>query len=304
MSLFATGGAVRLDGLTFSKLSSIWGQAQTGVAPFGQIRAAVPTATDGGATTPFICVDLDVASSNLQSWACNANDDRATNNQAWLLRADGTIVGYGGRCIVARGTGNGAAVGVDTCASVPAQRWRQGKYGELVNVASNRCLDARGTWTNGDPLQLYDCVGTYNQEWLGPELVSPISTVGQAQAYCVDRDENGTVNTWTCNGGSWQSWRFGSDGTLREQSTGRCLQASGTTNNTKVFAVACPSAGATPPTSEKWFRGINGTIVSVASGRCLDADLDSSARYADARQLQVYDCVGSANQIWQMGSTA
>jgi fructan beta-fructosidase len=305
ISLYAQNGSVRVDSLTLHRLGSIWSQAQTGVAPFGQIRAAVPTPVDGGATTPFRCVDLDVASSTLQMYKCNSNNDRATNNQAWLLRSDGTIVGYGGRCITARGTGNGAAIGVDTCAPAnPAQQWKQGNYGRLVNVGSQRCLDARATFANQDPLQLYDCLGTFNQEWLGPEIVSSIQTTGPGTKYCVDFDGSGTVNTYECNYQPWQTWRLGSDGTLREQRLGNCLQAAGTANNAKVFAAACPASGGTPPTSEKWYRGANGALVNVASGRCLDADLSPvTGTYANSRQLQIYDCLGTPNQKWEMWST-
>jgi len=79
----------------------------------------------------------------------------------------------------------------------------------LRGVGANRCLDdpANNT-TNGIQVQIWDCNGGANQQW----LVNGDGTItGVHSGLCLDvtgaRTANGTpVELWTCNGGSNQKW--------------------------------------------------------------------------------------------------
>ncbi|GAA2064213.1 hypothetical protein GCM10009839_89560 [Catenulispora yoronensis] len=98
-----------------------------------------------------------------------------------------------------------------------------------------------------------------------------------------------SVQLWSCNHGTAQSWKVYSDGTLR--ALGKCLDATagGTANGTKTQLYSCNGTGA-----QIW-QPYNGGYRNLISGRCLD-DPGSSA--TDGTQLQLWDCNAGANQRW------
>ena len=132
------------------------------------------------------CLDVVDASTTsgaaVQIWTCHGD-----KNQLWKVK-DTSVQVYGTLCLNASGSANGSPVTVATCkASDPAQSWTV-NGAQLINTASNKCLDVRnGGVANGTRLQIWDCYdGNVNQTWLMPNE-KPIdgsspSTAGQADA--------------------------------------------------------------------------------------------------------------------------
>ncbi|MGH3693498.1 MAG: RICIN domain-containing protein [Pseudonocardiaceae bacterium] len=53
---------------------------------------------------------------------------------------------------------------------------------------------------------------------------------------CLDSNDNGNVYTLECNGGDYQKWYSGGDGTIRDKKTGRCLDSN---DNGNVYTLEC-----------------------------------------------------------------
>ncbi len=101
------------------------------------------------------------AGTRVQIWTCNGGA-----NQHWTVAQDGTLQVHGA-CLAAAGTGNGAAAVLNPCDGTSAQRWQVGTNGELVSVASGRCLDDTGWRTaSGTLLQIWTCGGGSEQHWI------------------------------------------------------------------------------------------------------------------------------------------
>jgi non-reducing end alpha-L-arabinofuranosidase len=93
-----------------------------------------------------------------------------TQDQHFWLMTDGTIQIFN-QCVTANGTGNGAAIVLESCNGANSQQWTQGGNGggTLKNPASGRCLDdPSGSTTPGTALQLYDCNGSSAENWTWP----------------------------------------------------------------------------------------------------------------------------------------
>jgi len=281
IGLVANGGNVSLVSLTFNRLNPIWGRGRAGRAPK---NAIVATVSQGR------CVDRDVASGRVQTWDCLGG-----SNQAWTLDSTGAV-STGGVCLeLPPGqTANHTLVQVAACNGGAHQKWRQGNFGSLVNLASGRCLDADvGDYGNGRQLQVYDCVGGPNQSWVGPTFTgAATSRISWSNtASCVDRDvASGRVQIWSCNGGANQSWTTHGSGELT--TGGLCMQLmpGQTANRSLVSVAACTGA-----TNQAWSRVGSSSWMNLAAGRCLDLDAGDTT---NGRQLQVWDCVGGPNQTW------
>jgi hypothetical protein len=156
-------------------------------APTVQAEAAQPLAAPvlyrkvrNLAVQQEICLDADNGTlgqngTKVQLWQCNGWD-----NQAWYLNP-----------IPGKPTG----------------------WYTITNLGHNKCLDAdNGTiGGNGTRVQMWDCNGWENQQW----LVFGNHTVQNAVSRrCLDGDTvtlpaNGTkVQLWDCNGGAHQAWFF------------------------------------------------------------------------------------------------
>jgi chitinase len=99
------------------------------------------------------------------------------------------------------------------------------------------------------------------------------------------------VQVFTCNGTSAQQWTVGAGGTLRV--LGKCLDVNGggTVNGTVVDLFTCNGTGA-----QAWVPQPDGALVNPQSGRCLD---DTSSG-GPGTQAQIWDCVATPNQAWNM----
>jgi alpha-galactosidase len=123
--------------------------------------------------------------------------------------------------------------------------------GTLVSAASGRCLDVpQSNAANGTQPVIWDCNGGANQRW----TVSG-QTV-QALGRCLDAPLGATagakVQLWDCNGGANQRWTFGSDGTVRGEASGLCLDVDRNlgANGTAVLLWTCSAAP-----NQRWTRG-------------------------------------------------
>ncbi|MEU4243637.1 ricin-type beta-trefoil lectin domain protein [Actinoplanes sp. NPDC026619] len=113
----------------------------------------------------------------------------------------------------------------------------------LVSASSGRCLDVPNSSTaNGTQPVIWDCGGAANQQWTvsGQAL--------QALGKCLDAPIGATagakVTVWDCNGGANQQWTFQSDGTLRGNRSGLCLDVDRnlTANGTLTLLWTCTGA--------------------------------------------------------------
>jgi hypothetical protein len=104
------------------------------------------------------------------------------------------------------------------------------------------------------------------------------------------------VQIWNCLGDAAQNWTVEPNGTI--QINGKCLDVDdGTANHTPVVIDTCNNTG-----SEQWQPEANGEIVNPQSGRCLDNfDTPGSGNgLTDGTQLDIWNCLGSANELWTL----
>ncbi|GHJ17269.1 glycoside hydrolase family 27 protein [Micromonospora sp. AKA38] len=115
--------------------------------------------------------------------------------------------------------------------------------GALVSAASGRCLDVpQSNTANGTQPVIWDCNGAANQRWTfsGDAI--------QALGKCLDSPANAGAGTkaqiWDCTGAANQRWTRNSDGTIRNQQSGLCLDVNGaaTANGTTVIQWTCTAA--------------------------------------------------------------
>ncbi|MCI4065557.1 ricin-type beta-trefoil lectin domain protein [Micromonospora sp. R77] len=115
--------------------------------------------------------------------------------------------------------------------------------GALVSAASGRCLDdPQSNTTNGTQPVIWDCNGGANQQWTASG--DTLQVLGK----CLDAPANATAGTkaqlWDCTGGTNQRWTRNTDGTIRSQQNGLCLDVNGaaTANGTTVILWTCTAA--------------------------------------------------------------
>ncbi|MEO6082366.1 MAG: ricin-type beta-trefoil lectin domain protein [Umezawaea sp.] len=153
---YANNGTVRIESLTFRRLSKAWASA-----PSGPDQAVGAIEWNGTGK----CVDRDNVTAAVQIWDC-WND----SNQRWTFTAAGKIR-IGNECLdqPAETIGNGARLTTHPCWGGDNQRWIRIGTNQYQNAWSKRCLDLdSGDATNGRQLQVWDCVGGPNQTWSMP----------------------------------------------------------------------------------------------------------------------------------------
>jgi hypothetical protein len=97
-----------------------------------------------------------------------------------------------------------------------------------VGSASGGCVDLeKNTYVNGTQAQLRDCSGGRNQAYTR----TPRREFVVYGNKCLDADNSGTTNgtkaiIWDCTGGTNQEWTANSSGTLANNLSGLCLDAS------------------------------------------------------------------------------
>jgi alpha-galactosidase len=199
-----------------------------------------------------------------------ANDDVAValfnqSNATRTISTTSTAIGKTGSSfsLVDAWTGATTTSTAAISASVPAHgtavyRVSGGTTGEpqaptantLVSTSSGRCLDVPDSNTaNGTQPIIWDCSGAANQRWTvsGQTL--------QALGKCLDAPVGATagakVTVWDCNGGTNQQWTFQTNGTIRGNQSGLCLDVynNQNANGTQTLLWTCTGA-----TNQQWTR--------------------------------------------------
>jgi len=229
----------------------------------------------------------------VQIWACNGGA-----NQQWTVVQDGTLQVHGA-CLAEAGTGNGAPAELSTCDGTSAQRWQAGTRGELVSMASGRCLDDTGWRTaNGTLLQTWACSGGSEQHWI-PAAAPAMSGI---PGKCADdpgfSTANGTrLDLWACAGSSNQNWTAEPDGSVRL--SGKCLDVAGygTASGTPLDLYTCKGT-----TNQIWkivpVGPFGSELVNPASGKCL---ADGGDTTANGSKLTIQACQAQdPGTIWRV----
>ncbi|WP_234322826.1 ricin-type beta-trefoil lectin domain protein [Streptomyces sp. NRRL S-350] len=205
-----------------------------------------------------------------------------------------------GSCSVGR---SGAGF-LGTCSGIdPMQTWRVAV--SCQGVDSNGFPVYSGSssgWVTGNTSAAAGCFWPMmaTTAWIVSGPAVPAGPVGQISGYvnkCVDVRGGSTANgtptqIWDCLGNVNQTWKIGTDGTIR--ALGKCLDVSGgnTGNATLVQTWDCNGTGA-----QQWQARPDGSLLNPQSGRCLD-DLGFST--TNGNQLGIWDCNGAANQKWNL----
>src|SRR6476469_584390 len=121
-----------------------------------------------------------------------------------------------------------------------------GTTGLLRAVASGRCLDVpNASTTAGTSLQIYDCHGQSNQQWVRGSA-SELTVYTGSSLRCLDTAGGGTsagtaVVIASCAGGNTQKWNTNSNGTITNDQSGLCLDVNGaaTANSYAVIVWTC-----------------------------------------------------------------
>ncbi|WP_030451444.1 RICIN domain-containing protein [Herbidospora cretacea] len=120
----------------------------------------------------------------------------------------------------------------------------------LVNAASNRCLDVSGvSQAQGAQIHVWDCHTQANQRWTR-------TAAGEYRVYngtrCLDVNGNGTANgtkiqIWPCNGTPAQRFTHNANGSITAAGSGKCLHSTGTGNGALVELRDCNGT-----TAQRW----------------------------------------------------
>jgi cellulose 1,4-beta-cellobiosidase len=120
--------------------------------------------------------------------------------------------------------------------------------GTIVGRQSGRCIDIGGSGNNGDLIQIWDCHGPWNQQWVvsGNFIKNPQS--GRCLAVKDNATSNGVkLQLWDCIDNGGQNWRVNGDGTIVNIASGRCLDAGGSLNGALLQIWDCG-----PQTNQRW----------------------------------------------------
>jgi alpha-galactosidase len=115
------------------------------------------------------------------------------------------------------------------------------QQGQVTGIGS-KCLDDSGSGTaDGNPIIVYGCYGTANQQW----TLSGDGTV-RTLGKCLDVPGSATtagtyVDLRTCNGSAGQQWAYQQSGNLVNPNSGDCLDVygGGSANGTKLDIWPC-----------------------------------------------------------------
>ncbi|WP_412538404.1 ricin-type beta-trefoil lectin domain protein [Longispora sp. K20-0274] len=155
------------SGTTISATVPAHGTAMFRVTPSATCAGAQPT---GQITvTSGKCLD-DTGSATTDGTPITLFTCHGGANQRWTFPGDGTARTLG-KCLTAAGTADGAAITLSTCTGGATQSWSYRRNGNLVNAASNKCLDVFGgaTTTDGARLAVWVCgYNQHNQTWSVP----------------------------------------------------------------------------------------------------------------------------------------
>jgi hypothetical protein len=118
---------------------------------------------------------------------------------------------------------------------------------KIQSAASERpalCMDIRGDHkADATQIQIWTCHGRENQRWNIKPLQGGASAI-EGEGFCVDvrgaKTANGTpVQIWKCHFKENQRFIIASDGEIKEEGTGKCLELTGTKPGDPVVISPC-----------------------------------------------------------------
>lgn len=118
-----------------------------------------------------------------------------------------------------------------------------GPTGEITGD-KGLCVDDSGaSTTNGNPVIVYTCSGSANQQW-GVESDGTLRTLGKCLDITGGSSTDGTkIELWTCDGGANQVWQPQSNGELVNPQSGKCLDDAGAGGaGTQLILYTCSDA--------------------------------------------------------------
>ncbi|HEX3568404.1 MAG TPA: ricin-type beta-trefoil lectin domain protein [Candidatus Saccharimonadales bacterium] len=170
----------------------------------------------------------------VDSYQCNG-----TAAQKWIITANGSLKSpNSGKCLqsVANGSASGTLLEISTCTGATNQTWNVHPLNEMRSFYGSGCADVYGAGTaRGTKADLYSCNdGTPSQQWSFVPYVTG-SSVGAIQALgqCLNPVNSGNslgtlLEMNSCTRGVAQKFQWQSDGTVRNISSGLCIEATGT----------------------------------------------------------------------------
>jgi hypothetical protein len=118
-----------------------------------------------------------------------------------------------------------------------------GPTGEITGYNGLCADDSGASTTNGNPIIVYACSGSANQQW-GVGSDGTLRTLGKCMDITGGNSTDGTkIELWTCDGGANQVWQPQSNGELVNPQSGKCLDdAGGGGAGTQLILYTCSDA--------------------------------------------------------------
>ena len=138
--------------------------------------------------------------------------------------------------------------------SLSAQ-YTAGTHFKIVSMGGggNYCMDAQDNKkSDGTKVFLYTCTGHENQRWTVTTSTESASAIVGTGGYCLDVRGSSTsagapVQLYQCHFKGNQRFIVSRDNTIKEQSSGKCLQATAEKEGAPIVLAACTGAQ-----TEKW----------------------------------------------------
>jgi len=255
---------------------------------------------------------LTAAGTDVFLWDCDEFEDDqefSFEQSTGLLKIPTTDTSHPAFCLTA-GVGNVAYM-YPTCSGFTLQQWRfesvalRGWGGLCLDVQNG--IGAGGVVQSGQPLQLYECgaAGGVNQRWT-LTTGRQIKFGSNSSTYCLTAHSLARYTIEPCNGSTTQTFTLLSSGQIKNDSTGRCLDAAGP-NSTQYsppdggFGIGLPG-NLTPindyycsPNQLNQQFNASGAIHLAFNDVCLERNGGSSD---NGTQLQLGNCDGGVAQTW------
>ncbi len=187
-------------------------------------------------------------------------------------------------------------------------------YEMQASQQSGFCLDnSSGSSRDGNPIQVWSCLGNANQGWTYEPSVNGVAgdfQLANSNGMCLDDPGDSAVNgtrvqLWSCLGDPNQQWTAVTvDGSFTEylNANGLCLDNAGNAaaDGNRVQMWACNGDAAQhwygPSPQSSTIPPAYPVQASQQSGFCLDNTGGSSR---DGNPIHVWSCLGNANQDWK-----
>ena len=169
----------------------------------------------------------------VDSYQCNGS-----SAQKWIITANGSLKNpNSGKCLqsVANGSASGTLLEISTCTGATNQTWNIHPLNEMRSFGGG-CADVWGGGTaRGTKVDLYSCNdGAPSQQWsFVPYITGGSVGAIEALGQCLNPVNSGNglgtpLEMNSCTRGVAQKFQWQSNGTVRNISSGLCVEATGT----------------------------------------------------------------------------